>query len=82
MTPQKTGRCLLKLIKTVEHCSRIKRGTRKNIKKKPTLGRLGKKETTALNFQENYNAFRIRCIMLILEEIKNYPIEIKKNIYL
>jgi len=25
--------------------------------------------TTALNFQENYNAFRIRCIMLILEEL-------------
>jgi hypothetical protein len=45
------------------------RGTRKNIKKKPTLGRLGKKETTALNFQENYNAFRIRCIMLILEKL-------------
>ena len=71
MTPQKTGRCLLKLIKTVEHCSRIKRGTRKNIKKKPTLGRLGKKETTALNFQENYNAFRIRCIMLILAIFHN-----------
>ena len=27
-------------------------------------------------------AFHITCIMLILEEIKNYPIEIKKNIYL
>jgi len=39
----------------------------KNHKKKPTLGRLGKKETTALNFQENYNAFRITCIMLILK---------------
>ena len=26
-------------------------------------------ETTALNFQENYNAFRIRCIMLILEKL-------------
>ncbi len=71
MTPQKTGRCLLKLIKTVEHCSRIKRGTRKNIKKKPTLGRLGKKETTALNFQENYNVFRIRCIMLILGTLQD-----------
>ena len=29
-------------------------------------------ETTALNFQENYNAFRIRCIMLILEILYNY----------
>ncbi len=25
---------------------------------------------------------RIRCILLILEEIKNYPIEIKKKIYI
>ena len=41
-----------------------------NHKKKPTLGRLGKKETTALNFQDNYNAFRIRCIMLILDLLK------------
>ena len=23
-------------------------------------------ETTALNYKDNYNAFRIRCIMLIL----------------
>jgi len=44
MTPQKTGRCLLKLIKTVEHCSRIKRGTRKNIKKSPPWGGWAKKK--------------------------------------
>ena len=28
-------------------------------------------ETTALNYKDNYNAFRIRCIMLILEKV-NY----------
>jgi len=28
-------------------------------------------ETTALISKDNYNAFRIRCIMLILENIKN-----------
>ena len=27
-------------------------------------------ETTALNYKDNYNAFRIRCIMLILENLK------------
>jgi len=27
-------------------------------------------ETTALISKENYNAFRIRCIMLILEKLK------------
>ena len=27
-------------------------------------------ETTALNLQENFNIFRIRCIMLILENLK------------
>ena len=42
----------------------------KNHKKKAHLGEVGQKETTALNFQENYNAFRIRCIMLILEKFK------------
>ena len=30
-----------------------------------------KLETTALISIDNYNAFRIRCIMLILENIKN-----------
>ncbi|RSE30171.1 hypothetical protein EGT62_15805 [Acinetobacter junii] len=34
------------------------------------MGRLGKKGTTALNFQENYNAFRITCIMLILGNLQ------------
>ena len=29
-------------------------------------------ETTALISKENYNAFRIRCIMLILENLKEY----------
>ncbi len=33
-------------------------------------------ETTALNFQENYNAFRIRCIMLILEILTIYILNI------
>ena len=28
-------------------------------------------ETTELNFQENFNIFRIRRIMLILENLKN-----------
>ncbi len=30
-----------------------------------------KLETTALISKENYNTFRIRCIMLILAEINN-----------
>lgn len=38
-------------------------------------------ETTALNFQENYNAFRIRCIMLILGKIKNNSKKCKQPIY-
>ncbi len=43
----------------------------KNHKKKPTLGKMGYKlETTALISIDNYNAFRIRRIMLILEIIK------------
>ena len=29
-------------------------------------------ETTALNYRDNYNAFRIRCIMLILDKLLNY----------
>ena len=37
--------------------------------KKPTLGKVGYQlETTALISKWNYNAFRIRCIMLILEK--------------
>jgi hypothetical protein len=31
-------------------------------------------ETTALISKDNYNAFRIRCIMLILERFKNKEI--------
>ena len=31
-----------------------------------------KLETTALNYRDNYNAFRIRCIMLILDKLLNY----------
>ena len=51
----------------MEHCLFIKRGTLKKIKK-PEQGCSGYQlETTALNFQENYNAFRITPIMLILE---------------
>jgi len=29
-----------------------------------------KLETTALNYKDNYTAFRIRCIMLILAKLK------------
>jgi hypothetical protein len=39
--------------------------------KKAEQGCLGYKlETTALNYKDNYTAFRIRCIMLILENLK------------
>jgi len=41
----------------------------KNHKKSPPWGRLGKKGTTALISIDNYNAFHIRCIMLILEKV-------------
>ncbi|WP_407475983.1 hypothetical protein, partial [Acinetobacter baumannii] len=59
-----------RLNKTVEHCSINKRGTLKIIKK-PTLGKMGYKlETTALISKENYKTFRIRCIMLILGNLK------------
>ena len=44
---------------------------REKSQKKPTLGKMGYQlETTALISKENYNTFRIRCIMLILENIK------------
>ena len=33
-----------------------------------------KQETTALISKENYNAFRIRCIMLILEKLTFMPL--------
>ena len=33
-----------------------------------------KLETTALISIDNYNAFRIRCIMLILEKMNNHGI--------
>ncbi|AWA46557.1 hypothetical protein CDG57_00120 (plasmid) [Acinetobacter junii] len=40
---------------------------REKSQKKPTLGKVGYQlETTALISKWNYNAFRIRCIMLIL----------------
>ena len=45
---------------------------REKSQKKPEQGCSGYQlETTALNFQDNYNAFRIRCIMLILENLSN-----------
>ena len=45
---------------------------REKSQKKPTLGKMGYQlETTALISKENYNAFRIRCIMLILGKFKN-----------
>ena len=44
---------------------------REKSQKKPTLGKVGYQlETTALISKWNYNAFRIRCIMLILEKLK------------
>ena len=33
-------------------------------------------ETTALNYKDNYTAFRIRCIMLILKFLQNYSGEL------
>ena len=45
---------------------------REKSQKKPEQGCSGYQlGTTALNFQENYNAFRIRCIMLILANVNN-----------
>ena len=45
---------------------------REKSQKKPTLGKVGYQlGTTALNYKDNYNAFRISCIMLILEIITN-----------
>ena len=41
------------------------------LEKKPKRARLGYKlETTALISKDNYNAFRIRCIMLMLGKLK------------
>jgi hypothetical protein len=37
-------------------------------------------ETTALISIDNYSAFRIRCIMLILEIIKNLGISLECNL--
>ncbi len=52
---------------------------REKSQKKPTLGKVGYQlETTALIYKENYNAFRIICIMLILENL-NYNFH-KKHI--
>ncbi len=52
---------------------------REKSQKKPKRARLGYQlGTTALNFQENYNAFRIRCIMLIVETL-NY-LELKSMV--
>ena len=43
---------------------------REKSQKKPSHGRLGYQlETTALISIDNYNAFRITCIMLILEKL-------------
>ena len=51
----------------------------KNHKKKPEQGCSGYKlETTALISIDNYNAFRIRCIMLILGGFNN---DHHKNVY-
>ena len=44
---------------------------REESQKKPTLGKVGYQlETTALISKWNYNALRIRCIMLILGNLK------------
>ena len=45
---------------------------REKSQKKPKQGCSGYQlGTTALNYKDNYKAFRIRCIMLILEKV-NY----------
>ena len=45
---------------------------REKSQKKPTLGKVGYQlETTALISKWNYNAFRIRCIMLICKHPAN-----------
>ena len=45
---------------------------REKSQKKPEQGCSGYQlGTTELNFQENYNAFRIRCIMLIVDFLNN-----------
>ena len=47
---------------------------REKSQKKPTLGKVGYQlETTALNYKDNYNALRIRCIMLILKILNTTP---------
>ena len=47
----------------------------KSHKKKPEQGCSGYKlETTALNYKDNYTAFRIRCIMLILGKVNKVQI--------
>ena len=44
---------------------------REKSQKKPTLGKVGYQlETTALISIDNYSAFRIRCIMLMLGKLK------------
>ena len=44
---------------------------REKSQKKPNLGKMGYQlGTTALISIDNYNAFRIRCIMLILGKLK------------
>ena len=46
---------------------------REKSQKKPTLGKVGYQlETTALISKWNYNAFRITCIMLILNNLNIY----------
>ena len=40
-----------------------------------------KLETTALISKENYNTFRIRCIMLILEKFTNQSIPLDRLLY-
>ena len=48
---------------------------REKSQKKPTLGKVGYQlETTALISKWNYNAFRIRCIMLILGNLNRSEI--------
>ena len=49
---------------------------REKSQKKPNLGKMGYQlGTTALISIDNYNAFRIRRIMLILEKLINYQIK-------
>ena len=54
---------------------------REKSQKKPNLGKMGYQlGTTALISKDNYNAFRIRCIMLILEIFNSSCLDAQQHI--